>query len=323
MTRILVTGGSGFIGTNVVEHFRAQGHAVLNADRLPPRNADHQGLWVPVDLLDSEALSRLLVSHDPEVVFHLAARTDLQGATIADYPANTQGVSNLIQALTLAPSLRLAVFASSMLVCRIGYHPSHTEDYCPTTAYGESKVAGERLVRQEAGDRFPWVIVRPTSIWGPWFGPPYRDFFTAVRRGLYVHPRGYRIHRSYGFVLNAVAQLDHLWEQQGGPFLRDTIYLADPQPIELKQWADVIQRSLGVRPVREVPIQVLRVLAKAGDMVQRLGWRTPPMTSFRLNNLLTDMIHDTTPWQQLGDIPYHSLDESVRLTCEWMRNAKV
>jgi hypothetical protein len=44
------------------------------------------------------------------------------------------------------------------------------------------------------------------------------------------------------------------------------------------------------------------------------------MTSFRLNNLLTDMIHDTRPLRAVcGDVPY-SMEDGVRLTCEWLRS---
>ena len=319
MARILVTGGSGFIGTNLVEHYRLRGDHIVNLDIAPPRNPEHVGLWRRIDLLDRAALIRAVADADPETVFHMAARTDLNGKSIHDYPANTEGVANLSQALRGVRVLRLVVFASSMLVCRIGYQPRNEFDYSPNTAYGESKIAGEQLVREEAAGTLPWVMVRPTSIWGPWFGAPYRDFFTAVQRGFYVHPRGYRIRRSYGFVLNNVAQLAQLATAGGGPLLGRTVYLADYVPIELKHWADTIQRALGVRPVREVPLWVLQMAARVGDMLKALGYATPPMSSFRLKNLLTEMILDTSPLRSAcGDMPY-STEEGVRITCDWLR----
>lgn len=323
MARILVTGGSGFIGTNLVEYYCARGDQVINLDIAPPRNPEHGALWRKADLLDRAALMRAVADAGPDVVFHMGARTDLGGKSIHDYPANTEGVTNLIDALRGVRALQLAVFASSMLVCRIGYRPSDELDYCPSTAYGESKIAGEQLVRKEAARRFPWIIVRPTSIWGPWFGAPYRDFFTAVWRGLYVHPYGCRIQRSYGFVLNNVAQLDRLAAAGGGSLLGRTVYLADYEPIEIKHWADTIQRTLGVRPVREVPLWVFRTAARVGDVLKYLGYAIPPMSSYRLNNLLTEMIHGTDPLRAAcGDTPY-SMEEGVRITCDWLRRNAV
>lgn len=319
MTRILVTGGSGFIGTNLIERYRTRGDQVTNVDIAPPRHPEHAALWKRVDLLDRAALARVVAEIDPEIVFHMAARTDLLGRGLHDYPANTEGVANLIEALRGAKELRFSVFASSMLVCRIGYKPSDERDYCPSTAYGESKVAGEQLVRSEGAGRFPWIIVRPTSIWGPWFGSPYRDFFTAIRRGVYVHPRGRFIRRSYGFVLNSVFQLEHLVANGGAKLLGRTIYLADHEPIEIKHWADTIQRQLGVRPVREMPLWVFHIAAMLGDGFKQLGYASPPISSFRLNNLLTEMIHDTSPLHAAcGDLPY-SMAEGVEMTCAWLR----
>jgi nucleoside-diphosphate-sugar epimerase len=253
----------------------------------------------------------------PEFVYHLAARADLDGKAVGDYEVNTRGVSNLIDAVRGLPGLRFVVFASSMLVCRIGHVPRHETDYCPSTFYGESKVESEKLVRREATGLFPWTIVRPTSIWGPWFRAPYRDFFEAVRRGVYMHPRRRRVRRSYGFVLNTVAQLQRL---ASGSLAQRTVYLADYEPIELKQWALAIQAELGARPVREVPLWILKAGAWCGDAAKRLGYRAPPITSFRLTNLLTEMVHDMGPLRAAcGDLPY-SMEEGVRITCEWLRS---
>lgn len=317
MSRVLITGGSGFIGTNLVTYLRDRGDSVLSLDTSPPRNPDHAGLWRKVSVEDRDELRRSVAELNPEVVYHLAARTDLYGRAVGDYEANTRGVVNLIEALRGVRGLRFVVFASSMLVCRIGYSPRDETDYCPSTCYGESKVESEKLVRRLATG-FPWTIVRPTSIWGPWFGAPYRDFFEAIRHGVYVHPRGRRIRRSYGFVLNTVVQLDRL--ASGGGLAGRTVYLADYEPVELWQWSAAIQRHLGSRPVREVPLWMLRAAAWCGDAAKRLGYQVPPITSFRLNNLLTETIHDTRPLRAAcGDVPY-SMEEGVRVTCDWLRS---
>ncbi|MEO7557027.1 MAG: NAD(P)-dependent oxidoreductase, partial [Acidimicrobiales bacterium] len=88
--RILVTGGSGFIGTNLVQHLvdRDVG-AVRNLDRAPPRNAEHRKWWKAADLRDGTAVLDAVREFAPTQIVHLGARTDLGGTTAADYAVNT------------------------------------------------------------------------------------------------------------------------------------------------------------------------------------------------------------------------------------------
>ena len=321
MNKILVTGGSGFIGTNLIEHYKSIGDKVFNIDVKQPRNIGHVDQWYKVDILDKDKLAIIVKEIEPNIVFHMAARTDLNGLNVDRYDVNTKGIENLISALNEIKSLDFVVFASSMLVCRLGYKPSSEVDYCPNTPYGESKVIGEGLIRS-SNTTFPWVIVRPTSIWGPWFGVPYRDFFDMIRKGFYVHPKGVRVRRSYGFIYNSIFQLSRIADRLNDSLVGKTIYLADYQPVELKSWSENIQKSLKVREVKEAPMLLFKVAAKLGDTLKIFGYKNPPMSSFRLNNMLTPMVHDTTPLEKYcGAAPY-SINEGVIVTCEWLLTHK-
>ena len=321
MNKILVTGGSGFIGTNLIEHYKSIGDEVFSIDIKHPRNIEHIDQWHKVDILDKDKLTTIIKEIEPNIVFHMAARTDLNGLNVDSYDVNTKGIENLISALNEIKTLDFVVFASSMLVCRLGYKPSSEVDYCPNTPYGESKVIGEGLIRS-SNIRFPWVIVRPTSIWGPWFATPYRDFFDMIRKGFYVHPKGVRVRRSYGFIYNSIFQLSRIADRLNDSLVGKTIYLADYQPIELKSWSENIQKSLKVREVKEAPMLLFKVAAKLGDTLKIFGYKNPPMSSFRLNNMLTPMVHDTTPLEKYcGAAPY-SINEGVIVTCEWLLTHK-
>jgi nucleoside-diphosphate-sugar epimerase len=318
--RVLITGGSGFIGTNLVEAFASRGDPILNLDIAAPRNPAHHHHWRRCDIRDEAALGAEVRNFAPEAIIHMAARTDLDGHAISDYTANTTGVRNLVEIVTQQPSLRRLVFASSRLVCRIGYQPRHQSDYCPTTAYGESKVEGERIARS-ACDRLPcpWIIVRPTSIWGPWFDVPYKTFFMSIARGRYVHPGKERILKSFGFVGNTAHQVQRLVDEPLRDLAGTTIYLADHPPIDVGLMAEAIQRQLAARSIRTLPVGMLRVAAAGGDLLKALGWPNPPLTSFRLDNLMTPMVHDLGPVERVaGKLPY-SMEEGVAITVAWLR----
>ena len=320
---VLITGGSGFIGTNLVEHYARLGDRVVNVDVASPRNQAHAQYWTQLDIRDARSLRKVVEDFSPNLIFHMAARTDLDGRSIADYSANTDGVKVVIEVAGRCKQLHRAIFASSMLVCALGYLPKDDSDYCPTTRYGESKVLGERYVRELAGERFPWTIVRPTSLWGPWFSVPYRNFFEAVAKRMYLHPRGREIHRSYGFVLNAVHQLSRIASCQDRHAVdRRVLYLADYQPIEISRWAQTISRKYGVPSPPKVSVRILRLLARAGDALKRLGMvSNPRLTSFRLNNLLTESVFDLSELKDVAGATPYNMDQGVALTVEWLKQA--
>lgn len=320
---ILITGGSGFIGTNLVEHYLAKDWSVLNIDIRPPRNPKHQPCWLNVDILDRDALIKVVRNFSPSVLLHFAARTDLdQQAGLDGYNANTEGVRNVLAAIKGTPTINRTVIASSQLVCKLGCQPKHDEDYCPTTRYGESKVITESIVR-EAGEFGPtWTLVRPTSIWGPWFDVPYKDFFETIQKGFYVHPGGIQTYKGWGFVLNTVFQVNQLIQAPVESVHQKTLYLADYPPLLLREFADLVQKAINARPIISVPSGLLKAVGWGGDVLQALGWKNPPLTSFRLGNIVTDEVQDLTPLQEIvGELPYTPA-EGVRMTVEWMENYK-
>jgi len=318
VSKILITGGSGFIGTNLVEHYRNLGDEVLNIDLAAPRNSAHSGNWQKTDILDNAKLEQIVTEFSPDVIFHMAARTDLNGTDVRGYAANTDGVRNLVMAARGVSGLRRIVFASSMLVCKLGYQPTDENDCNPRTYYGESKVIGEQIVRHEAGSSLPWTIVRPTSIWGPWFDAPYKNFFDAIRKGLYFHPAGVRVERSYGYVLNSVYQLGMLAESDRHIVQSKTFYLADYEPLDLRQWAQVIQQTMQVSPIRDAPLFVFKCAAIVGDLLKRMGMSSVPMTTFRLNNMRTDVVFDMEHLARICGVLPHDTVSGVQATVEWM-----
>lgn len=318
--RVFISGGSGFIGTNLVEYFSAAGFTILNFDTVSPRNAAHTLYWRRGNICDPGAIQAAIADFRPNVILHAAARTDLNGSTLEDYAANTDGVKNVIAAARLVPNLVRIVFFSSMLVCDVGYMPRHESDYRPTTVYGRSKMHGEQIVRALPTTELPWLLVRPTSIWGPWFGAPYRAFFEAVRAGWFMLPRDCRTVRSYGYAANLVAQVASLISARPADVIGRTFYLADYDPLLLSRWANAISHTWGKGPIREAPLNLLRCAALFGDGLQKLGYVSPPLTSFRLSNLLTSAVFDTSAIAQLCPVLPISMDEGVRLTVEWLQN---
>jgi nucleoside-diphosphate-sugar epimerase len=317
MAKIIVTGGSGFIGTNLVEYFCSKNHEVINFDLKAPKNKLFTPNWVQGDILNKEQLQACFADFKPDYVVHLAARTDLnENKTIAGYAANTDGVQNMIDVINGLNCIKRTIYASSRMVCKIDYIPKDFDDYCPPNLYGESKMIGEKMVKSSANH--DWVMVRPTSIWGPYFEIPYRTFFDTVRKKVFFLPKKHYPKKSFGFVLNTVYQIEKiLFEPKEN--LEAIYYLTDYPPLDLKEWSDMVAREFGMKKTSEIPMPILKAVSKVGDLLQKAGWQNPPLTTFRLNNLITNMVYDTTRLEKLcGQLPY-TLQEGVTMTASWLK----
>lgn len=316
--RVLITGGSGFIGTNAVAYFRAAGCEVRSLDCRPAREPSHEQWRLPADIRDAGAVRAAVAAFPPDYVLHLAARTDLlETRSLDGYAANVAGVRHVLEALESVPGLRRVVVASSRMVCRIGHVPASDTEYDPPNLYGESKVRTEQITRERPRP-FEWVLVRPTSIWGEWFEIPYRTFFNSIQRRVFLQPGRHDPVKSFGYVGNTVHQLDRLLVTPVPGVVGGTLYLCDYPPLHLRAWADLIRRAMALPPIPTVPVALLRALALTGDALEALGIRHAPLTSFRLDNLLTPMAYPTPLLERAcGPLPF-SLEEGVRRTVAWM-----
>ena len=319
MKKIAITGGSGFIGTNLIDYLSKKNFQIINIDTKSPRNPDQIIYWNQLNILDYQELKKKLSEFNPNFICHLAARTDLLGKTLLDYDANINGTRNLVKASKELSSLEKIIFFSSRMVCPIGYQPKSEFDYNPPNKYGESKVLGEKIVREELKkDNCPWIILRPTSIWGPWFDIPYKNFFDLIKSNKYFHPGNKKIEKSFGFIGNSVYQIHSLLKNNDESSNYKTMYLADYCPIDLEKMANSIQKEFNSKTIKRAPIIILKLLAIIGDALKVLGHSNPPLTTFRLNNLLTNMIYELKELRTIAsELPY-SIEEGISITCKWM-----
>lgn len=314
--KVLITGASGFIGTNLLEDLDQKGYEVLNVDFNKPKIDDRKDVWKNVDIIEYENFERIVVDFDPEYIVHLAARTDLDGKTLDDYAANTIGVENLMKIVRKLPNLKKVIVASSKFVTRNGYQIKDQFDYCPHTVYGESKVETEKRVWANK-PQCDWCIIRPTSIWGPWFGVPYRNFFDMVMKKMYFHIGKIKCHKTYGYIGNAVYQIEELLFNETSDENNKVFYIGDEPAYEINEWADEIANELRFK-VPTMPVWFVKCLAKFGDFLGLFGIHFP-MQSFRFGNMTNDGINDMTNTYKIApEMPYTRI-EGTKATIEWIR----
>jgi UDP-glucuronate 4-epimerase len=303
MTRALVTGAAGFIGSHLVEALLDRGHEIVgvdNFDPLYPRAVKEENLaaaesragfrFVELDVRDQDRLASLVTADT--VVVHLAGRAGVRQsvADSAGYASvNVGGTAAVLEAMRAAGATRL-VFASSSSVYGATTPLPFREDapaVTPVSPYGATKRAAELLIQAVA----PLAGLRAMSLrLFTVFGPRQRPdlaMHAFARRMMEDAPitlYGEGQSRDYTFVADAVAGIVSAigWTGTAAAGTVEHVNLGGNRPIALDAMVSELARALGVTPrIGRAPMQpgdVSRTAADPAKAAEVLHYA--PRTSF-------------------------------------------
>ena len=319
--RILVTGGSGFIGTNLIEYLLENYKPIdiLNIDIADPKIKDHYSLWKKVDILDKEKLSSTIKSFNPTHVVHLAAKPSLYGKTIEDFPEIVQGTENLVLALNDNKSVKRFIHVSTQFVCYPGVYPQSDDDYSPYSIYGLSKVESEKIIKS-IDPSFEWLILRPTNIWGPWHPSYPYEMWPYLKKRYYMHPGYSKVVKHYGFVINVCYQIsEFLFNVDINKVSKKAFYTTDPK-ITSEEWLNAFSVALSGKKINRIPKFIWFVLASFGSLVKALKINFP----VDLGRYFRTTVNENLPVEKTIELMDYDanaikLDEAVKLTVDWLK----
>ena len=316
--KVMVTGGTGFVGSHLIDRLLASGHEVTALVRSPAKAAGLEARGVRLvkgDLHDEAAIREAVRGQD--VVYHVAALVAARDEA-EFFRANRDGTANIVRAMEqLAPYARLVHVSSlaaagpaALGVPRTAQHPES-----PVTMYGRSKNAAEQVVRQS---HLPWVIARPPAVYGPRDRDNFLQVFKLVRSGFApVFGDG-----SQELSLVYAPDLARSLELIGStPGIESRAYFTNHP--EIVSTADFVRRigKLMGRNVRIIPIPqpaAKLMLGAAGQVAALMGNRTI---------LRADKAHDffspgwtgdpTQLMSETGWTPDHDLDRGLAATRDW------
>lgn len=176
MTKILVTGGAGFIGSATIAELQKHGHDISVIDDLSFGNRDF--LTIPdvcfhqLDILNEDGLTEVIHKIDPDWIIHLAAIHFIPYCNQHPFKSsniNIQGTINVLNAAKSLKNLEKMFFASTAAVYPICDHAiPETQPTNPLDIYGLSKLAGEHLMNEfYLQTSIPTIIGRFFNAFGP------------------------------------------------------------------------------------------------------------------------------------------------------------
>ncbi len=312
---VVVTGGTGFIGSHLVEALCAAGvePRVLVRPGRPPR-------WIggaPVtrvegSLDDRPALSRLV--DGAGTVFHLAGV--VRGRRPDFDTGNRLGTANLVAELDAhAPTARL-VHVSSLAAVGPSPDPDGVDPDAeprPLSDYGRSKLAAELAVRERGGW---WAVVRPPAVFGPRDTDVF-EFFRMAHRGTVVLPSKERW-LSVAWVGDVVRSV--LAAAAGGARFIAHVGWTDPMPIEGLVRALCAAGEVRARVVRVPPVAVAAA-ALVGSGLRALGVAPAALTRDKARELVARHWSARTgeSMRVLGVVPETDFEGAARITWSWYR----
>ena len=286
--KVLLTGGSGFLGSYVAEQLAAEGHSVRALVR--PRS-DKRVLeklpgveFAAGAIEDRSSLTSAVEGVD--AVVHVAGI--VKARKPADFFAvNAQGTRNLLDAVLARGGLRRFVYVSSLAAVGPSLDGTPVADDAeprPVTHYGRSKLEAERMVLA-AGGQLPVTVIRPPVIYGP------RDretlaFFTSVRNGVLPMTGDGLNTLSVIYVADCAAAIVRAVTAADAPSGR-TYFVEDGAVYVWREALADIEAALGRRAFVRVgmPLGVVRVAAAATQLWGALTNTAQMLTLDKVNEL--------------------------------------
>ena len=322
MSRVLVTGGTGFIGSHLVERLVENGFGVRclvreRSDRKWLEGVDVE--YVLGDVVDAPSLEPAI--EGVSLVFHLAAKS--RALTEEEiYLTNATGTVNLMKTIVkINPKIRRFVYVSSLAAAGPsldGMPIVESDTPHPVTPYGASKLAGEEAVLAF----YPQIsstIVRPPVVYGPRDVSVY-TFYRWIRRG--VRPI-LGVRKRYGSFIFIDDLIDGILAAAEVPrAVGQTYFLVGESFVTYQDLTGRIAETLGKRTVAlHAPATLLLPMVLVGDLFSRMGRRIPSFSRMRLRELSQRqwVCDGSKAGLDLGFKPRVDLQEGIRRTTDWYR----
>ena len=327
--RILITGASGFIGSFLVEEGLRDGYEVYAGIRAGSRRdflRNEAIRFFHLDLSSPQALERQLKLFDRseggfDYVIHNAGIT--RARKKEDFQlVNDRYTQNLVDALIAVGKLpEKFLFISSLATCGPGdpvdYRPIRPSDTDhPISAYAKSKLAAEKYIRSLPG--FPYIIVRPTAVYGP-RDKDFLAYFRILGKGIEPYMGRHRQMLSLIYVKDLSRAVFKILSSGR---LHASYLVSDGTAYTKEDLGSAIRMILDRQTIKiRLPLAPIRASLFCMEKIYSLLGRVPFLHREKLKEMTAPnwLCDSCELWQELGIHPAYTLEAGLLETANWYK----
>lgn len=333
MSKIIITGGGGFLGRFVARQLKAAGHDITVLGRHKYDFMEKEGFrCVQADICDSASMNSAFQGFDE--VHHVASMTGISVIRDPFYRINVTGTENVIQACRINNIKKLVYTSSpSVVYCGDSSVPIDESASYPSeflSHYPETKAIAEKMVLQanEPG-RLLTIALRPHLIWGPEDTNLIPRLLKKARSGrLRIVGTG-KNQVDVTYVENAA--LAHLLASEklveNSPVCGKAYFITNDKPVYLWDFINEILMQAGIpRITRKISFQAANLAGRFLESFYSMFSISaePPMTRFLASQLATSHIYSCdNARKDLGYIPQISVEEGLLRLSHFLNTSSI
>ncbi|MBL3654840.1 NAD-dependent epimerase/dehydratase family protein [Fulvivirga sediminis] len=317
---ILITGGSGFIGSHF--HKNISQEKIINLDLHEP-SFEYESKFFKGDIRNITDVDNAM-SGGVDTVISLAAMHHDFGISEDEYfETNEKGTQVLCEAAG-KKGIKTIVFYSSVAVYGANEEMSHEEMAPnPNMPYGASKLAGEKVLYKwaEEDPSRKVLIIRPALVFGINNTANMYKLINQINLGIYFHVGKANNIKSIGYVENLVKAT--LWLLEDLPKGVSIFNYADEPHLTSKKIATTISEALGKKIRITVPKTLGIMMGLPFDLIIKATGKNLPISSARVKKLATETAHSASKLFEKGFKPEFSTQEGLRKMVKWYLETKM
>jgi nucleoside-diphosphate-sugar epimerase len=315
---ILITGGSGFIGSHFHNYLPNQD--LINLDLNEPFFR-YKSTFIKGDIRIGEDIRKAIHGKNITTIISLAAKHHDFGVGHDEYFDTNEEGTKILCAVAAEYAIKEIIFYSSVAVYGLRDTISdETLDPRPDSPYGASKLAGETVLKNwaKADASRKVLIIRPTLVFGPNNRANMFNLIRQINSGFYFHLGKADNIKSIAYVENLVNATLFL-QKKAATGISIYNYADEPQ-LTTRQISSIISASLKTKIRFTIPKSIGIMVGLPFDAIIKITGKNLPVSTARIKKLATATHHSAKKIFAAGFKPAYTTEQGLLKMVEWYKS---